>query len=349
MGPDLLSVISNLREQIYNDITGFVAAQQADLREERAAREAAERERQKQLLTAVSAAITRDLPVQIEKLLKRELKSLAPTVAAEIVKAKGGNNDGKAEAKAIEKALPAAVATAMEGTLVPRFEKACGEMFEQVRGTFERGMDDIATELYTQKENAVAAEVGPLVSSLRAASNEVRSAAELLLTEVPMALAGGASGAPPTTATSLEELESQMDPTAELERLVDDGQIEEAFTKALGLSSVEMVTWVCSKLDDRREAVFSSATLSQGVLLSLMQQLSSDLEEESHLKLAWIRDSCLMVDPSDSMLSQHMRPILEAVFNSLTQAASNPQTDAATKSELRLCIHVVNSLLTACK
>jgi len=34
-------------------------------------------------------------------------------------------------------------------------------MFSQVKMTFERGMDDIATELYTQKEGAVAAEVGP--------------------------------------------------------------------------------------------------------------------------------------------------------------------------------------------
>jgi hypothetical protein len=58
-----MAALSGLREQIYNDISGFVAAQQADLREERAARETAERERQKQLLTAVSAAITRDLPV----------------------------------------------------------------------------------------------------------------------------------------------------------------------------------------------------------------------------------------------------------------------------------------------
>jgi enhancer of mRNA-decapping protein 4 len=189
------------------------------------------------------------------------------------------------------------------------------------------------------------------VSSLRAASNEVRSAAEILLTDVPAA--AGASSAPPASAqpTSLADLESSMDPTIELGRLVDEGQLEDAFTKALGLSSVEMVTWVCGKVEPAREAIFgqSPAPLSQGVLLSLMQQLSCDLDEEPTLKLAWIRDSCLAIDPSDAMLSAHMRPILESVFGGLHEASQSPATPAAVKGDLRLCVHVVNSLLTACR
>ena len=99
-----------------------------------AEREAAERERQKQLLTAVSAAITRDLPVQMEKIVtnivKRELKAMAPALAADIAKAKSGGGD--ASSKEIVKALPGALATAMTGTVVPKFEAATREMFEQV-------------------------------------------------------------------------------------------------------------------------------------------------------------------------------------------------------------------------
>ena len=261
--------LAGLREQIYNDIAGFVAAQQAEIREERAAREAAERERQKQLLTAVSAAITRDLPVQIEKLLKRELKTLAPVVAAEIAKA---NKSSGADDKAMAKALPGALATAMSSTVVPKFEAATSEMFDQVRGVFERGMDDLAQELYTQKENAVAAEVGPLVTSLRAAAGEVRVAAEILAAGdvAAGAGAGGRGGAGAGAPSSLAELESQMDPTVELGAMVDAGDLEGAFTKALGMSSVETVAWVCGRAEPRREEIFgaSPAGLSQGVLSS---------------------------------------------------------------------------------
>ena len=188
-------LITGLREHIYNDMAGFLAVSAADAREERyvlglsqiprlfyhtrltlyfiylrASREAAERERQKQLLTAVSAAITRDLPVAIEKILKKELGNTVPLIAAALA-ASSGKAGGDSD-DAVAKALPAALAKAMAATVVPKFEKATNEMFQQVKSVFERGMDELAAELYTQKENAVAAEVGPLVHSLRAASDE---------------------------------------------------------------------------------------------------------------------------------------------------------------------------------
>ena len=214
----------------------------------------------------MSAAITRDLPVQIEKLLKRELKTLAPVVAAEIAKA---NKSSGADDKAMAKALPGALATAMSSTVVPKFEAATSEMFDQVRGVFERGMDDLAQELYTQKENAVAAEVGPPSASLRAAAGEVRVAAEILAAGDVAAGAGagaGAGGAGAGAPSSLAELESQMDPTVELGAMVDAGDLEGAFTKALGMSSVETVAWVCGRAEPRREEIFgaSPAGLSRG-------------------------------------------------------------------------------------
>ena len=343
------ALLGGLREQIYNDIAGFVAAQQAEVREERAAREAAERERQKQLLTAVSAAITRDLPVQIEKILKKELKGVAGEIGGKVVAAtkERGGEKSDLDTKVLTAALPKALRDAVTSAVVPKFEKATDEMFKQVKSTFERGMDELAAELYTQKENAVAAEVGPLVHTLRGATDEVRVAAEML------AASGGAGGPEKTGegASSLAELESRMDPTVALGALVDAGDFEGAFTKALGLSSVDTVAWVCSRADAKREAIFSSTpvALSQGVLLSLAQQLSSDLEEEPELKIAWVRDAALAIDPSDAALAQHMRPILEAVFAGLHECATAPETPAPVKNDLRLCIHVVNSLLTACK
>ena len=79
-----------------------------------------------------------------------------------------------------------------------------------------------------------------------------------------------------------------MDPTVELGRMVEAGDLEGAFTKALGMSSVETVAWTCGAAEDQREAAFggSAPALSQGVLLSLAQQLSSDLEDDAPLAAA---------------------------------------------------------------
>merc|ERR1712086_100096 len=105
------------------------------------------------------------------------------------------------------------------------------------------------------------------------------------------------------------------------------------------------------RAESQRAAIFGASPvgLSQGVLLSMAQQLSPDLSDEPNLKINWIRDAALAIDPSDAALAQHMRPILEAVFGGLHECATAPETPAPAKNDLRLCIHVVNSLLTACK
>ena len=89
--------------------------------------------------------------------------------------------------------------------------------------------------------------------------------------------------------------------------------------------------------------------LSQTVLLSLMQQLSSDLDTDASLKLQWIQAACLAMDPSDASLAQALPVILGAVFDSLTETARDANTPPAVKGDLRLVLHVVNSLLSSFK
>ena len=85
-----------------------------------------------------------------------------------------------------------------------------------------------------------------------------------------------------------------------------------------------------------------------GVLLSLVQQLSSDLTTpDAPKKLDWIRDSCLAVDPADPVLRQHMRPVLGTVHQSLMAAANSPTSAPEVRAGTRLCIHVVNSMLSS--
>ena len=52
---------------------------------------------------------------------------------------------------------------------------------------------------------------------------------------------------------------------------------EEAFAKVLDMSDVDRVTWVCQQLDPAQLLAQEPLPLSQSVLLSLMQQLGSQL------------------------------------------------------------------------
>jgi enhancer of mRNA-decapping protein 4 len=52
----------------------------------------------------------------------------------------------------------------------------------------------------------------------------------------------------PDKVLSLQHLEESLDPTIELTRLVSEHKLEEAFNKALSLSNVAIVSWLCMQV-----------------------------------------------------------------------------------------------------
>eukprot|EP01018_Ginkgo_biloba_P013901 Gb_28448 [translate_table: standard] len=149
-------------------------------------------------------------------------------------------------------------------------------------------------------------------------------------------------------AISLKHLEESLDPTKELSRLVSDCKFEQAFHKALQMSDVAIVSWLSHQVDP--SSLFSKVPLplSQGVLLSLVQQLGCDLGKDTTHKLVWIREAALALNPNDPLLAPHMRPILEQLYQNLHRQMLivNSGGDA---NSARLVLHLVHSILTACK
>jgi len=221
------------------------------------------------------------------------------------------------------------------------------------------------TELLAARESAAISQATPFVSGLRQATTEVRQAATALMTDIPnqvaqamakvTARAPSGMGAPPgmapksvTQGKTLAQIEQRLDPTVEISKLLQANQIDRAFNLALSMSKVEVVMWLVNQVASDRIFGQTPCPLSQGVLLSLVQQLSSDLTTpDAPKKLDWIRDSCLAVDPADPVLRQHMRPVLSTVHQSLMAAANSPTSAPEVRAGTRLCIHVVNSMLSS--
>ena len=89
--------------------------------------------------------------------------------------------------------------------------------------------------------------------------------------------------------------------------------------------------------------------LSQGVLLSLLQQLSCDVSKETPRKLSWMRDILSAINPTDQVIAVHVRPIFEQVYQILIHHRGLPSTSGADLSGIRLIMHVINSMLMTCK
>lgn len=89
--------------------------------------------------------------------------------------------------------------------------------------------------------------------------------------------------------------------------------------------------------------------LSQGVLLSLLQQLACDISNDTSRKLAWMTDVAAAINPADQMISMHVRPIFEQVYQILHHQRSSPTITGADTGTIRVLLHVINSMLVTCK
>lgn len=89
--------------------------------------------------------------------------------------------------------------------------------------------------------------------------------------------------------------------------------------------------------------------LSQGVLLSLLQQLACDINNDTPRKIAWLTDVAAAINPSDLTIAMHTRSIFEQVYQILNHQRSLPTMTGADLSSIRLLLHVINSMLMTCK
>ena len=327
----------------------------------------ADMERARKANETAAANLKRDVTNAIAALLQQHSVDNAKTLEAGIGRAQSvaATSAQTAMKSIVGPSIDAAVRAQMETSVVPKMEIACSTMFTQVKHTFERGMADLNTELLAARESAAISQATPFVSGLRQATTEVRQAATALMTDIPnqvaqamakvTARAHSGMGAPPgmapksvTQGKTLAQIEQRLDPTVEISKLLQANQIDRAFNLALSMSKVEVVMWLVNQVASDRIFGQTPCPLSQGVLLPLVQQLSSDLTTpDAPKKLDWIRDSCLAVDPADPVLRQHMRPVLSTVHQSLMAAANSPTSAPEVRAGTRLCIHVVNSMLSS--
>ncbi|PVD21395.1 hypothetical protein C0Q70_19568 [Pomacea canaliculata] len=103
---------------------------------------------------------------------------------------------------------------------------------------------------------------------------------------------------------------------AQIGHLVSQGRLNEAFQTALTASNLELVLFVSEMVDPAVIFQRNPCPLSQAVLLSLIQQLSADLNSAVGTKLKFITEAVTTLDPNDPITREHIPTVLEALdFN----------------------------------
>lgn len=100
---------------------------------------------------------------------------------------------------------------------------------------------------------------------------------------------------------------------ANILQLLQQGQLNQAFQQALSATDLNLVLYVCETIDSQQVFGQHPCPLSQPVLLSLIQQLSSNLSTRSELKISYLEDAVINLDHSDPLTRDHMASVLAQV------------------------------------
>lgn len=373
-----------------------VDAMWARIGDEKGKREKQDRDRAQQFSTFISNFISKDMPAALERVLKKEIASLGPTITQFLLQPlQKSVSTGATETfqSAIEKILPqfekttlARLEAAMirqlktqfqttgrqamqeslrsgfESLVIPAFERSCQSMSAQLSTAFYRGMAEHASDGQRQCSSADTT----LATTLQEVIGDASALAEVLKedlkdsTEKLLDLVEAASvnvsrygeiqqskGSLPEKALSAQQLEQTLDPTIELRKLVHEGKMEEAFNKALSSSEFQLVSWLCQQLDPSDLSTMPPP-LSQGVLLSLVRNLSFDLHKDTGHKIQWIKEAALALDLNDPRWIPHMRGCLEQSYLNCLQMIDVAMMQSE-QTALKLVVHIINSLLSSCK
>lgn len=76
--------------------------------------------------------------------------------------------------------------------------------------------------------------------------------------------------------------------SAEINKLIEDGDVNGSFKKALTASDLSLVMVACRAVKPK-EVFAVPCKLEQSVLLSLVQQLATDMVHETQLKCTYVR------------------------------------------------------------
>ncbi|KAG6756841.1 hypothetical protein POTOM_040284 [Populus tomentosa] len=360
----------------------------AQFQEENAKSERLLQDHMQQITSLVLNFINKDLPAMLEKAPKKELASVVQgavrtispviekTVSSVIVESFKAVNqleksvNSKLEATVArqiqaqfqtsgKQALQDSLKAGLEASVIPAFEMSCKAMFDQVDAAFQRGMIEHTAAAQQHFEASHSSLAFTLRDSINSASSLTKTLSmELADSQRQLLAIAASSGATNPLATqpsngplasSHEKVETQLDPTKELRRLISECKYDEAFTIALQRSDLAIVSWLCSQVDLQDIMSLSPLPLSQGVLLSLLQQLACDINNDTPRKLEWMTAVAAAILPTDQMVVLHAQPIVEQVVEIVNRARTSPAVTGAELASIRVLMHVINYLLVTCK
>uniref|UniRef100_A0A5F8ANX3 Enhancer of mRNA-decapping protein 4 n=2 Tax=Catarrhini TaxID=9526 RepID=A0A5F8ANX3_MACMU len=288
-------------------------------------------------LTAVEGSMKEN----ISKLLKS--KNLTDAIA-------------RAAADTLQGPMQAAYREAFQSVVLPAFEKSCQAMFQQINDSFRLGTQEYLQQLESHMKSRKAREQEarePVLAQLRGLVSTLQSATEQMAATVASSVRAEVQHQLHVAVGSLQESilaqvqrivkgEAQQ---AHILQLLQQGHLNQAFQQALTAADLNLVLYVCETVDPAQVFGQPPCPLSQPVLLSLIQQLASDLGTRTDLKLSYLEEAVMHLDHSDPITRDHMGSVMAQVRQKLFQFLQAEPHNSLGKAARRLSL-MLHGLVT---
>ena len=137
-----------------------------------------------------------------------------------------------------------------------------------------------------------------------------------------------------------------------LTKLVEEEKYVAAFEKALTMANLSVLVYLCKQVEPKVVFRGENEELPQKTILSLIQQLSVELEHETGTKVAYLHDSVAMLNREEEITRDQMSFVLQFLTGELYQTIddkqrTDPQCDQL--ESLKMLLRTVRTILSRCK
>uniref|UniRef100_A0A6Q2XAQ4 Enhancer of mRNA-decapping protein 4 n=1 Tax=Esox lucius TaxID=8010 RepID=A0A6Q2XAQ4_ESOLU len=214
---------------------------------------------------------------------------------------------------------------------------------QQMIDAFQKSTDQLAATVTASVRSEVQHQLHMTVGNLQ--DSILTQVQRIVKGEVSLAMKEQQAAVTSSIMQAMRSAASTPVPTAHLDyqaqqasilQLLQQGQLNQAFQQALSASDLNLVLYVCETMDSQQVFGQHPCPLIQPVLLSLIQQLSTNLATRTELKISYLEDAVMNLDHGDPVTRDHMSAVLSQVRQKLFQFLQQDPHSTLSKRARRL-------------
>ena len=254
-------------------------------------------------------------------------------------------------AEAMTQPVSSAMVTTFEATLIPAIQASCREMFGQTNAAISRGVQQHITAIGPEFQNAFRAQqqvVSSMVEQQRALGDDMKRRQTEQVQVVAAIIRKELSQFQPAAAASPAAAVAAAVPDGppsiqQLLAKVKQGRYQESFSLALAANDLDLVLQLCKALEPSYIFNLQPLPLEQAVILSLIQQLTQRLEEETDVKMGYLQEAVMAINSRDPATKEYIPMVVSMLDQKLQSLMVSPETTPASRNSMRMLSKLMSS------